>query len=405
MLTPKQFVEQYTGVGIDLDGAYGIQCVDGFRVYCRDTLGYSWATKNNYADGYWIYRNEHPEFEEVQNGNYMDGDWVIWSKDSKSHKFSHISMYYQGLSFGQNQGGDRSFCLKSTDFSDSLGALRLKGKSMEINVGSSNISINGHDYYLYRMRDNQKIGVLSAGLNKIQTLDKFDTDKTIYCKIAGANYYQMRVDQADAYGTLYGDISAPLNGVYQCFDNQTTTLYYDLNTGKYGDCTGVIINPLHDVFSPAVVYPKEGNFQYATMVGIDHVNVSSMYTFCIRFTDGTYALGITANNETPKQIATDFRTVNGFESIAFLDGGGSAQMHRGYTDIRNTSRAIPSVLIIYSDLENGTDNNDSDMPDDSDIDDTGDGLTGTDAKIKELETRVNDLYSILDRLREVFKNE
>ena len=35
-------------------------------------------------------------------------------------------MYFNGYEFGENQGGDRGFCLKKTDFSDALGGLRLK---------------------------------------------------------------------------------------------------------------------------------------------------------------------------------------------------------------------------------------------------------------------------------------
>ena len=53
MKSPQAFVETYTGKLIDNDGAYGVQCVDGFQtgnVY----LGIpTMPTPNNWADGYW----------------------------------------------------------------------------------------------------------------------------------------------------------------------------------------------------------------------------------------------------------------------------------------------------------------------------------------------------------------
>lgn len=275
-----------------------------------------------------------------------------------------------------------------------------KGETMEILKGPSDPCINGHEYHLYRMQPGDKIGVLSAGINKVQEFSKFYV-KGMVSKAAGSNYYQLRTDQPDPYGTTYGDISAPLNDVYLCFNNQTTTLYYDLNTGDYGDCTDIIINPLHDVFSPAVVYPKEGHYQYARMVGIDHVNVSSMYTFLIRFKDGTYALGITEKELTPKTIAEDFRPTRDMVDISFQDGGGSAQFFIGDT-IRDTGRPVPSVLVIYKVVEDGTSGDDNDT--DSD-DNTGPGLTGVELKVLELEGKVNELYSILEKLKGVFGNE
>lgn len=130
MKTFKEFYQTYNGKAIDDDGAYGVQCVDGFRVFCREFGVPVKPTPNNYADGYWYSKEElgyGRYFNYVTNPkDFRDGDVVIWARGSKSHPSSHIAFYYQGKEFGQNQGGDRSFCLKATDFSDALGALRLK---------------------------------------------------------------------------------------------------------------------------------------------------------------------------------------------------------------------------------------------------------------------------------------
>lgn len=37
-MTLDEFVEKYNGKKIDYDGAYGAQCVDVFRQYCKDVL-------------------------------------------------------------------------------------------------------------------------------------------------------------------------------------------------------------------------------------------------------------------------------------------------------------------------------------------------------------------------------
>lgn len=126
--TPLDFYKMYNGKAIDADGGYGVQCVDGFRVFCQWAFGTSWPTGNGWADGYWYSRNQHLNyFKPVGANELRDGDWVIWKRGSKSHPSSHIAMYYQGYEFGQNQGGNRGFCLKRTNFADALGGLRWKG--------------------------------------------------------------------------------------------------------------------------------------------------------------------------------------------------------------------------------------------------------------------------------------
>ena len=222
-----------------------------------------------------------------------------------------------------------------------------------IDQGASDVEINEHKYSLFRQMPGMRAVVLSAGLNKVAPIRELDANVYVYGKVTGANYFQMRSGQADPYGTTYGCISAPLNDVWTETPNQDTTLYYDAETGVYGDCTGVHIDPEHNVFSPAVVYPAKGNYQYARMVGIDHVNTVSRYTFVIRFNDGTFAIGIALQDMTIKQIAADFFGMySDISDIAYLDGGGSAQMGRWngerFEYVRDTGRECPSAFAIVS---------------------------------------------------------
>lgn len=372
--TPDSFVAEYNGKAIDYDHAYDTQCVDGFKVGCAYLGIPVIATPNNWADGYWTGLNENGTpnknclqwiakyFDKIKDPNqFRNGDWVVWGRNgvSPSHPLSHIGMYYNGKCFGENQGGNRGFCLKATNFSDALGALRPKvwadRHSVDIPFGSSELKIGNNTYSLYRQNpETEYSAVLSAGLNKVLPISKLDADVYVMGKITGANYFQMKDGQADPVNTTYGDISSPLNDVWRQLPNQDTTLYYDLETGVYGDCTGISINKEHNVFSPAVVYPETGNYQYARMVGISHVNVVSRYTFSIRMKDGSYVLGLALQDCTPKQITEDFKTVLAFHSIAFLDGGGSAQFGRVNTStgkfeyVRDTGRPCPSAVAIIS---------------------------------------------------------
>ena len=55
--TPETFVSEYMGKWVDDDGAYGAQCVDGFRVGCKYLGIPAIPTPNNWADGYWTCLN------------------------------------------------------------------------------------------------------------------------------------------------------------------------------------------------------------------------------------------------------------------------------------------------------------------------------------------------------------
>lgn len=362
-MTPFEWRSETLGKSYNTDGAYGYQCWDYFdafiryfklnvSTYCALT-GYVcdlWRLKDKY--GYAKY------FDFITDPVQLrDGDWVFFDRGSASHNQSHVCMFFSpNLELGQNQGAP---CVteKTTSFLDMMGALRFKGWS-EISTGASDIIINGHSYSLYRQKAGQKAVVLSAGLNQLAKIKDLDADVKVMAKITGANYFQMKRDQADPYGTTYGDLSAPLNDVWRMLPNQNNTLYFDLTTGAYGDCTGIHIDPAHDVYSPGCVFPASGNYQYGTFIGINCVNIVSRYSFTIRFVDGSHAVGIANEDLSPKQIANDFRQY-AIESIAFLDGGDSAQMGRvnngAFEYVRDTGMACPSAVAIVEPLQKPSD--------------------------------------------------
>ena len=366
--TPTEFYRLYNGQLIDYDKAYGVQCVDGFKVGCVYMGVPVKPCPNNWAESYWtcldsngnvvqdMVQWQNSYFYRIEDpSQFRDGDWVIWPRNCKSHPSSHVAMYYQGMEFGERQYEDnRAFCLKSTTFSDASGALRWKGfvPKPSFEYGRSVITINNHSYDIYRQNpETEFVTIAAAGINKLAKITELDIPYNVMSKITGANYFQMRYDAADPFGTTYGDLSAPYNGVFTEVPNQDTTLYYDIDTGNYGDVTGVNTNNAHSIFSPSVVYPEYGNFQYARMVGVSHVNVNSRYCFSVRMKDGSYVNGIALQDMTPKQIAEDFRNYD-IDTIAFLDGGGSANAGawnprtQKFEYIRDTGRATPSAIVI-----------------------------------------------------------
>ena len=341
MLSPERFVHDYMGKAIAFDPSYGVQCVGGFKVWCTEEGVPVIACPNDYAESYWTCKNKSGEvvqsvyawqsmyFTKITNWrDFKDGDWVVWPRGCKSHPSSHIAMFYQGKEFGQRQYEDyRNFCLKETDFTDSFGALRWKGYEEIISIpyGHSMTTINGHKYEIRRMVGADEIYVLAAGINKTKDFKEQDTENYYnYSKIDGATYFQNDPDNKDGqeYGMTFGDLSAPLNGVYQTLPNQHTTLFYDLETGLFGDCTGVVIDSSHNVWSPSLVWPNsKGHWEFAEMVGLSHKDKKTWYNFLVKFSDG-YATCKAQQEMTPEEIKDDFRLTD-MINIAFLDGGGS----------------------------------------------------------------------------------
>ena len=350
-MTPKEWHDATIGRQFDTDSyprSNPYQCWDYFDVFCRQ-IGFDgsrYCGSTGYVGDLWMLRDAdgyhyYTAFDYITDPSELtDGDWVFWEK--------HVAMYYRGYEVGQNQP-DPYVTQKTMNWDGILGAMRYKNwDGAEIAYGASDVTINGHSYSLYRQSPNEKIAVLGAGLNEVAPFKDL-TAELVYAKVGGANYFQMRTDvPGQPYGMTFGDVSAPLSGMYQEVSNQDSTLFYDLETGAFGDCTDVYVNPTHNVFSPALVYPNaNGHFEYARMVGSGHKNTRSTYTFVMRLQDG-YCLGIANQEMTPQEIAYDFPDC---VNISFLDGGGSAQMGRWngrvFEYIRDTGREIPSVVAIY----------------------------------------------------------
>ncbi len=319
------------------------------------------------AENWWDYPDGYERGQEPKQGAVMC--WRKGQAHNPGDGRGHVEFVEQVnpdgsvVTTGSNYGGERFYRhtrIKPYSISGQTfqGFIYNPYLSVSIPYGASDQNVNGRGYYLYRQNKNEDAIVISAGLNKTLPIRSLDVDADVMCKITGANYFNMEskdsdnVKNPDPVGTTYGDISAPMSDVWRELPNQDTTLYFDMETGKYGDCTGIHIKQTHNVFSPSIVFPAVGNYQYARMVGIGFVNNVSRYSFSIRLTDGMYVLGLAKQDSSPRQISTDMKELLGsqLESVAFLDGGGSAQMGRvkdhKFEYVRETPRAVPSAVAI-----------------------------------------------------------
>ena len=208
MKTAEEFYRLYSGKKIDDDGVYGAQCVDGFRVFCRWAGIQPYPTPNGWADGYWYGRASHPEFEPITGyQNFRNGDWVIWARHSGSHPSSHIAMWYNGMEFGENQGGNGGFTIKATIFSDALGALRWKGfETMNLVDGLQTVTYGGITYRVVHAPEGFDLRMMSASgepyYTAVQDITQIDSDKLLVKAKVNANYFEMA--NSSYYGQHYG---------------------------------------------------------------------------------------------------------------------------------------------------------------------------------------------------------
>ena len=94
-MTLIEFVNKYHGQKVDFDGAYGAQCVDLFRQYCKDVLraGHTGAVDGakdlfeKYAD----LPAECKYFDRIKGASPEIGDVCVWGATDKN-KYGHVAI-------------------------------------------------------------------------------------------------------------------------------------------------------------------------------------------------------------------------------------------------------------------------------------------------------------------------
>lgn len=130
--TIKKFFSKYDGKKIDFDGAYGAQCVDLYRQYCKEVFKIPQSPPVRGAADIWnTYLKEH--FERIPNtptGVPKLGDIVIWNEKSGGG-YGHVSIFSDGgvnrfRSFDQNWPTGSACHFQGHYYTNVLGWLRPK---------------------------------------------------------------------------------------------------------------------------------------------------------------------------------------------------------------------------------------------------------------------------------------
>lgn len=138
-INPTEWINNHLGKIYDIDGAFGIQCVDLFKIFLKE-IGFPNPAQplggSGYADEIWYQREKYKDYFTFHTGEIRPGDIVIWAKGAAECPSSHVAMFVKddpanpsrGIFLGSNQGYEHSNGnLVSISLSGSLGHLRYKG--------------------------------------------------------------------------------------------------------------------------------------------------------------------------------------------------------------------------------------------------------------------------------------
>ena len=349
MKTPQQFVDAYKFKAFDYDGAYGVQCVDGFKAFCLWADIPVKATPNNYADGYWFYRDQlgfSKWFEYITDKNQVrKGDWCIWAQGS-SCVISHIAMYWEGNTyFGERQNGNLFFCFADLK-NDWVGALRWKGFDM---IGSWEKRIDmyaGTEIIVCGCPDGDRLTFMAASEPK--KIQDVDTLGTVYDMKLNANFFSM--ENGEQYGIRCGinvwEVPRQGQFIYYAVKYDGTTEVGNDSDFWYQrgeiECAG----------SPAMVLMHNGqDTEYISPLCEWRRTYACCQSLLIRTAD-RFLFAITKGKLTPDQCRAWAKSIGALD-LVFNDAGGSSTLQYGYDVYSGTGeyRKIPNVWAFYHDAD------------------------------------------------------
>lgn len=130
------FINKYTGKKVDYDGAFGAQCVDLFRQYCKDVLeikehtGAVTGARELYIN-YTKMPLEQKYFTQEAAATAQYGDVVVWDKTS-TNSYGHVAIFIgwvdasKMLVFQQDGIAEDGAKLALREMKNCLGCLRRK---------------------------------------------------------------------------------------------------------------------------------------------------------------------------------------------------------------------------------------------------------------------------------------
>ena len=132
----EEFINKYINTKVDFDGAYGAQCVDLFRQYCKDVLN---IPHTGAVDGakdlilnYQKMEGEKKYFYNLPAIQARTGDVIVWNS-TVTNKYGHVAIVigftFDGILVMEQDGFKQDGAkFKNRSFDNVLGILRFKGK-------------------------------------------------------------------------------------------------------------------------------------------------------------------------------------------------------------------------------------------------------------------------------------
>ena len=131
-----EFINKYINTKIDFDNAFGAQCVDLFRQYCKDVLNIPHTGAVEGAKDIFLNYDKLPleqkYFKKYSTNSPKPADVIIWN-ETKTNKYGHIAIVVSNLSnnkvlvFEQDGFKQEGAKLSIRTTENMLGILRFNG--------------------------------------------------------------------------------------------------------------------------------------------------------------------------------------------------------------------------------------------------------------------------------------
>lgn len=133
-----EFINKYINRKIDFDNAYGAQCVDVFRQYCKDVLNIPHTGAVEGAKDLFLNYDKLPlevkYFDKIKS-SYISpryGDVIVWG-ETKSNRYGHVAIVISNIGnkkvlvFEQDGFKQDGAKLSVRTIANYIGILRFKG--------------------------------------------------------------------------------------------------------------------------------------------------------------------------------------------------------------------------------------------------------------------------------------
>gem|GEM_PF-3658210 len=218
--------------------------------------------------------------------------------------------------------------------------------------GLNYVTFSGEKLAVYKAPSGYALQMLSAGEGQLRNIKSFDDPNLIITAAVNANYFQMRQDTTDPYGTHYG-VEQTYNGVDLAPKQSGLICYYQTNDGRTGwirsDQYFLQNSDVIFACTPYAVLRYNGqNINVRSTAFMYKENTESFQTMVMKI-NGIWYLAVSRTKTYPRVMMKYAESLNAEDAI-LMDGGGSAQMmaYTGgvYKDVQYTGRAIPNVFCI-----------------------------------------------------------